>query len=320
MGVDPDPRELYRARARIGPAVRRTPLQSSPWLTDLTGVEILLKLECWQRTGAFKLRGAYNAVAALDPTVRRRGLVTASAGNHGQGTALASRLLGCQVRVFVPASAPATKKARIRGFGARLSEVQGSYDDAARLARDAADRTGARFVHPFADPDVVAGQGTVGLEILEDLPDVRTVVVPVGGGGLLAGVGIAVRAIAGRHVRVLGVQSSATRAMHAAFEAGAVVDTPVVPTLCDGLAGEVELVSYERARAVADGIQLVDEATVAPAIRSLYHHEGVVAEGAGVIGVAAVLAGTLELEGPAVVVVSGGNIDGKVLAGILAEE
>jgi len=297
--------------------VRRTPLQASDWLSERAGCEVLLKLECWQRTGSFKLRGAYNAVAALTESERARGLVTASAGNHGQAVALAARAHGTAAVVFVPADAPTTKKSRIAGYGAELRAIDGTYDDAAVAATGHAKETGGYYLHPFADPLVVAGQGTVGLEVLEDRPDVRTVVVPVGGGGLLAGVGVAMRALAGDRARIWGVQSSATRAMHAAFEHDAVIETRLEPSLCDGLAGEVEPVSYGRARIVADGVRLVDESRIAPTIRELFQREGVVAEGAGATGVAAVLDGTVELEGPAVVVVSGGNIDGATLGRIL---
>jgi threonine dehydratase len=299
--------------------VRWTPLQHSPWLSDHLGVPVYLKLECWQRTGSFKLRGALRAVAGLDPAVRARGVVTASAGNHGQAVALAAHIHGVSAIVFVPDHAPATKQARIRQYGAELRLVAGSYDDAARAARALSLEGNIPFVHPFNDPDVVAGQGTVGLEILEDLPGVRQVVVPVGGGGLVAGVGAAVKSAASE-VRVIGVQSTETRAMHAAFAAGQVVATPVVPTLCDGLAGEVEPESYHRARQVVDSLWLVGEAEVASAIRELYVHEGVVAEGSGAVGLAAALAGSLDPDGPVVIVVSGGNIDRADLARILAGE
>ena len=312
----PGPRraDLDAARRRIRGAARHTPLEHSSWLSEHAGVPVHLKLECWQRTRSFKLRGAYNAVAALDPETRARGLVTASAGNHGLALAEAGRLLGAPATIFVPESAPATKKDRIRRAGGELREVAGIYDDAAAAARAFAEASGVRFLNAFADTDVVAGQGTVGLEILEDLPDVREVLVPVGGGGLAAGVGIAVAARA----RVTGVQSTATTAMHAAFEAGRVVGVDDPPeTLCDGLAGETETEAYERARGVVDSIRLVDEAAVAPAIRELYRVEGVVAEGSGAVGVAAILAGDLHLEGSAVVVISGGNIDRHVLARIL---
>lgn len=312
---DPSRSELDEARRRIRGAARHTPLEHSPWLSEHAGVAVHLKLECWQRTRSFKLRGAYNAVAALDPEVRAHGLVTASAGNHGLALAEAGRLLGAPVTIFVPGSAPATKKDRIRRAGGDLREVPGIYDDAAAAARTFAEESGVRFLNAFADADVVAGQGTVGLEILDDLPEVRDVVVPVGGGGLIAGIGIAA---AGR-ARVIGVQSTATTAMHAAFEAGRVVPVDDPPaTLCDGLAGETEPAAYERARGVTHGIQLVEEATIGPAIRALYRNDAVVAEGSGAVGVAAILAGDLHLEDPAVVVISGGNIDRHVLARILS--
>ena len=306
--------DLEAARRRLRNAAHHTPLERSAWLTDRAGVPVYLKLECWQRTRSFKLRGAYNAVAALDADTRARGLVTASAGNHGLALAEAGRLLETRTTVFVPESAPATKKERIRQAGGELRQVAGIYDDAAAAARAFAGASGGHFLSAFTDPDVVAGQGTVGLEILDDLPDVREILVPVGGGGLAAGVGIAVAGTA----RVVGVQSTATTAMHAAFSAGRVVAVDDPPeTLCDGLAGETEPVAYARACPVVERIDLVDEAVIGPAIRALYRNEAVVAEGSGVVGVAAILAGDLHIEGPAVVVISGGNIDAHVLARIL---
>lgn len=314
----PNVRQLYEARERVNRVARHTPLQHSPWLSERAGCEVYLKLECWQRTNSFKIRGAYNAVASLDEETREKGLVTASAGNHGQAVALAAREFGARATIFVPANAPETKKARIRGFGADLREIEGSFDDAAEAAREHSRTTGAYYVHAFVDPAVVAGQGTVGLEIIEDLPRVREVVVPVGGGGLVAGIGIALKSITGDSTRILGVQSTATSSMYRAFEAGSVVPTEIGTTLCDGLAGEVEAESFDRARNVVDGMVLVDEDHVAPAIRALYHRDGVVAEGAGAVGVAALLAGELELEGPAAIVISGGNIDVGNLARIFA--
>lgn len=318
VGLLPGTGALDEARERLRGVARRTPLPLSGWLSDRAGVPVHLKLECWQLTGSFKVRGAFNAVAAMEESARGRGLVTASAGNHGVAVAHAARVHHTAATVFVPGSAPATKKARIRRLGAELREVDGSYDDAAEAAREHATRTGARLVHAFADPAVVAGQATVALEILEELPDVREIVVPVGGGGLAAGVGAALAAH-GPGARALGVQSTATRAMYDAFRAGRVVPVQDAPTLCDGLAGETEEEAYERARAGLDELGLVEEAAVGPAIRALYEHEGIVAEGAGAVGIAAVLEGTLSLEGPAVVIISGGNIDGPRLARILGE-
>lgn len=314
----PPPAAVYAARARLGGQVRRTPLQRSGWLSERAGVDVWLKLECWQRTHSFKLRGALNAVALLDARQRARGLVTASAGNHGLAVARAARLRGDGAVVFVPANAPETKKGRIRREGAELREVDGIYDDAAAAARAHATETGAHYLHPFQDPAVRAGQATVGLEILEALPEVREVVVPVGGGGLAAGVGAVVRHMV-PEARVHGVQSTATTAMHDAFEAGAVVPTRDAPTLCDGLAGETEPEAYRAVRAALHELHLVEEARIAPAIRDLFREEGIVAEGAGVVGVAALLDRVLPLAGPTAIIVSGGNIDARHLGPILSE-
>ncbi len=316
---DPPLAHVYRARVRTKRVVRRTPLQHSPWLSRHAGVPVHLKLECWQHTNSFKLRGAYNAVSTVDPAHRAAGLVTASAGNHGQAVALAARLHGATATVFVPESAPSAKRNRIRAFGGVLREVPGSYDDAAAAARAYEEEAGARFIHGFNDPEVVAGQGTVGLEIVEELPELTTVVVPVGGGGLIAGVGLVVKSLVGTGARVLGAQSEETVAMHAAFTAGRVTPVPVTDTLCDGLAGETEQESFERAWRVVDSLHLVTERSVARSMRLLFDQERVVAEGSGAVGVAAVLEG-LPLEGPTTIVVSGGNVDGRTLARILGND
>jgi threonine dehydratase len=316
VSAAPDIQDILEARDRIRHVARNTPLQHSPWLSERAGCLVFLKLECWQRTGSFKVRGAYNAVAQLDAGARR-GLVTASAGNHGQGVALAARELGIPVDIFVPEGAPETKKARIRQYGARLHTVPGIYDDAAAAARHFAQAEGAVHLHPFADPRVVAGQGTVGVEIVEALPRIHTALVPVGGGGLIGGAGLALKTLTDGAVRVIGVQSDATPAMHAAFQAGRVVPAPMRDTLADGLSGETETVSFERARAVTDDLVLVQESSIAPAIRDLYRHDGVVAEGSAAVVVAAILDGIVTLDGPAAVIISGGNIDAAILARIL---
>ncbi|MBI4543997.1 MAG: pyridoxal-phosphate dependent enzyme [Gemmatimonadetes bacterium] len=312
----PGLREIYDARRRIAGVARRTPLDRSCWLSQRAGSDVYLKLECWQRTRSFKIRGAYNAIASLDRAARARGLVAASAGNHGQGVALAARQLGARATIFVPESAPHTKQERIRAFGGELRTVAGTFDDAEAAATEFAAATGARFIPASSDPAVVAGQGTIGLEILEDLPAVQEVIVPVGGGGLIAGIGTALKAGAA-DVRVVGVQSDRTPAMHAAFQAGGVVEAPGGPTLADGLAGGVDEVSYAWARAVTDELLLVEESAIPGAIRTLYGYDSVVAEGAGAVGVAALCGGLLELKGPAVIVVSGGNLDAERLAAIL---
>lgn len=317
--LGPTPAEIYQARRRIMGVARRTPLDRSLWLSDTIGHDCYLKLECWQRTRSFKMRGAYNAVRAMDEATRGRGLVTASAGNHGQAVALAAREVGARATIFVPATAPETKKSRIRSFGAELNQDSPNYDEAQIAARAFADRTGATFVHAFSDRDVVAGQGTVGLEILEDMPGVRNVVVPVGGGGLIAGIGIAVKA-ADPTIRVIGIQSTQTPAMYEAFRAGELVNCPIGPTLADGLAGQVDELSYTRALGVVDEMLLVSEEAIPGAIRALYKIDGIIAEGAAATPVAAITEGVLKLDGPSVLVITGGNIDAGRFGGILSSE
>lgn len=310
--------DVLNAARRISGIVRETPLESSAWLTEVADTPVSLKLECWQRTRSFKLRGAANAVASMNADTLRSGPVTASAGNHGQAVALSAREAGGRATVFVPASAPAVKLDRIRRLGADLRVAGSDYDQAEALAREFADLHGRPFVHAFSDARVVAGQGTVALEILRQAPDVRTVIVPVGGGGLISGIGMVMRELA-PHVRVIGVQSEETRAMYDAFAAGRVVPVPVPPTLADGLAGCTDQATYELARDVVHRMLVVSERTIADAIRGLYHHEGVVAEGSGAVGAAALLERAVHSDGRVVIVVSGGNIDSGVLSALLAD-
>lgn len=310
----PELRLVRAAAEALRGRVYVTPLEHSPFLSERAGAPVHLKLECFQRTRSFKARGAMSALLARLDELPHRPVVAASAGNHGMGVALAASELGGHAIVFVPAGAPETKVRRIRALGAEVRLVEGTYDDAEAEAARAADEGGALLVHPFDDPDVVAGQGTVGLEIGAALADLAEVVVPVGGGGLLAGVGAA---LADRDVRITGVQSERTRAMHDAFAAGHVVPTNVVPTLADGLAGGVTEGGYLRARAVAEEVRLVAESGLEDAIRLLYRHHGVVAEGSAAVVVAAVLEGVVRPRGPTALVVSGGNIDAARLAAIL---
>ena len=310
--------EIYQARQRIQGVVRRTPLDHSLWLTNLTGFDTYMKLECWQRTRSFKMRGAFNAVSTLDEAHRARGLVTASAGNHGQAVALAAREVGARAMIYVPRNAPETKKRRIQAFGATINTDYATYDDAQVAAEEYARKVGATFVHSFSDRAVVAGQGTVGVEILEDMPNVKNVIVPVGGGGLIGGIGIVIKS-ANPDIRVLGVQSTQTPAMYNAFKAGKLVDYPVGPTLADGLAGQVDETSYARAREVVDEMYLVKEEALPASIREMYH-EGVVGEGSAAVCFAALAEGVIKVDGPTVVVITGGNIDAQCFAKILTSE
>jgi threonine dehydratase len=299
--------------------VRRTPLERSDALSEIAGADVHLKLEGMQRTGSFKLRGGYNVVALLPPEERARGLVTASAGNHGQGVALAARMLGARAVVFVPESAPEGKKRRIARFGAELRCVPGSYDDAQAAGAAFAAESGAVFVSAFGDPALAAGQGTVALEIFDELPGVRTIVAPVGGGSLLGGIGVVARALG--DVRVVGVQTDETAAMHASLAAGRPTSTRYGPTLCEGLSGDVDERALALAREVVDEVVLVSEDAVRRAIRWLYVEEGVVAEGSAAVAAAALLEGAVRgLEGPVAVVLTGSNLDAARLAPILAGE
>jgi threonine dehydratase len=308
--------EIRAAQQRIAGTAHRTPAERSDALSAEAGCDIFLKLECWQRTRSFKLRGAYNAIAALSDAERARGIVTASAGNHGQAVAFAARATHARATIFVPRDAPGVKKDRIRRFGAELRDDPADYDAAELAAQEEADRSGRVFVHPYSDPAVVAGQGTVALELLEDpgAPDV--VIVPVGGGGLISGIARALRELSPK-TRVIGVQSEETRAMYESLRAGHLVDVEITPTLADGLAGCTDAVSVERVRALVDDVVLVSEAAIADAIRVLYARDGVVAEGSGAVGVAAVRSGAVEVSGRVAIVVTGGNIDGGKLAAIL---
>lgn len=315
----PSPADVLAAARRLRGVARRTPLERSPWLSAETGADVHLKLETQQRTGSFKLRGAYNAIASLSAEERARGLVTASAGNHGAGVALAASLLGARATVFVPREAPEGKKRRIARFGAELREEEEGYDGAHHAAETHARRTGATFIHAFSDPAVVAGQGTVGLEIVRELPEVRTIVVPIGGGGLVGGIGIVARAL-GRGVRIVGAQTEETRGMHAALQAGHVVPLAYGPTLCEGLSGDVDERSLALARAVVDEIVVVSEDSVRRAMRRLYEEEGIVAEGSAAVAVAAVLQGAVGRGGPAAVVLTGANVDAARLAAVLGGE
>jgi threonine dehydratase len=296
----------------------RTPLRRSEALSALVGGDVYLKLESTQRTGSFKLRGAYNALSLLTPEERAHGVVTSSAGNHGLGVAEAAQLLGISATIYVPANAPAVKKEGIARRGARVLDEATDYDDAMVRARQHARDTGAVFVHPCLGVPLLAGQGTVGSEVLEELPSLQTMLVCVGGGGLLGGVGAYLLSEA-PHVRVVGVQSERTDAMSRAIEAGRVIEIENLPTLADGLAGQIDDDALAIGQATLESIVTVTEDDIASAIAWLWLAEGVRAEGSAAVCVAALRTGRLRhLTTPIVAIVSGGNIDEARLQGILA--
>jgi len=279
---------------------------------------VYLKWENLQTTGSFKLRGAFNALLTLTPDARRRGVVVSSAGNHGLGIAYAARSLGIRARVFVPSTAPAVKRDGIVAMGAEVDDSQPDYDAAHAAALEWSEREQMTFVSPCTGRPLLAGQGTVGLEILEDLPQVRTLVVPVGGGGLAGGIAVLVRAVA-PHVRIVGTQSELTNAMAESLRTGRRTTIPAVPTLADGLAGQVDDEGALIGRFALDEIVVVSEEQIADAMRWLARSHETRVEGSGAVGVAALLSRG-RWEGPVAAVVSGANVDGKVWSAIVGEE
>ena len=305
----PTPRAVLGAANRLKGVVRRTPLRRSDALSKLAGTDVLLKLECNQLTGSFKIRGAFNAVASMPREERARGVVASSAGNHGLGVAYAAQYFRAPAVIFVPSTAPAVKRDGIARFGARVDNAQPHYDAAMAAAVAYAEREGMRFLHPCLGDDLLAGQGTVAAEILEDEPDVRVVVAPIGGGGLAGGMAGYLRGTA-PNVRLVGVQSQATDAMARSLKAGRIVEIENLPTLADGLAGQVDAAALQIGREALGDVQVVTEDDIARAIAWLAEEEDLVVEGSGAVGVAALLTGVLgTLSGPVAVVISGGNID-----------
>ncbi|WP_182113289.1 MULTISPECIES: threonine ammonia-lyase [unclassified Actinotalea] len=310
--VDPVvPADVVAAASVLDGVVLRTPVESSRALSDLAGGPVLLKCENLQRAGSFKIRGAYVRMSRLTAEEQARGVVAASAGNHAQGVALAARLLGVDATVYMPVGAALPKVAATRQYGAAVELVGTSVDEALLAARDHADRTGAVLIHPFDHADVVAGQGTIALEILEQVPDVRTVVVPVGGGGLAAGV---VAALADRpDVEVVGVQAAGAAAYPASLAAGRPVPAERLSTMADGIAvGRPGDVPFGLLHAHGVRVRTVSEEDLSRALLLVAERAKMLVEPSGAAGVAALMAG-LEVRTPAVVVLSGGNIDPLVL-------
>lgn len=308
--------QVTAAARAIAPHIRRTPLERSEPLSALAGCEVLLKLEDLQHTGAFKVRGALHKLLHLDPAVRARGVVTASAGNHGQGVAHAARLLGVPAWVVLPQSVPLAKLTAIQRTGAEAIVEGAGYDEAHRVALRLAADKGVTYVHAFDDPDVIAGQGTVALEMLEDDPALDTVVVPVGGGGLLAGCGLVTSA---RGVRLVGVQSDGAPAFARSFAARTIVE--VAPrTIADGIAvGRPAERTLSIALAVAAEMRTVSDEAIARALLLLLERHKLLAEPAGAAALAALLESREPLGRRVGIVVSGGNIDPNLLAKVIQQ-
>jgi threonine dehydratase len=305
--------EVEAAAALLDGVVRRTPLWHSRGLADRVGGPVWLKCENLQRTGSFKIRGAYTRIARLTDAERARGVVAASAGNHAQGVALAARLLGTAATVYMPETAPLPKVAATRAYGAEIQLVGQTLTEALVAAAEQAERTGSVFIHPFDHPDVIAGQGTVGLEVLDQCPDVATVVVCAGGGGLVSGVAAAVKARR-PDVRVVAVQAEGAAAFPGSLAAGRPTALAAMATMADGIAvaapGDLTLAHV---RGLVDEVRTVTEEDLSRALLFCLERAKLVVEPAGVAAVAAVLADPAAFEAPVVAVVSGGNIDPVLL-------
>lgn len=313
VGLD----DVRRAEALLDGIALRTPLARSRDLSAKVDGEVWLKCENMQRTGSFKIRGAYNRMHALDDGERARGVVAASAGNHAQGVALAARLLGMPSTVFMPRLAPLPKVAATRGYGADVRLVGDALEETLAAAAEYADRTGAVLVHPFDHPLVVAGQGTVGLEICDQAPDVRTVVVPTGGGGLAAGIAVVLRELAPQ-ARVVGVQAAEMAAWPRSLKDGQPVRTPSRPTIADGIAvprpGQVPFALVSE---LVDEMLTVSEDALSRALLHCLERGKQVVEPAGAAGVAAILDDPERFTPPVVCVLSGGNIDPLLLLHVI---
>jgi threonine dehydratase len=318
----PDLQGFERAQDIVSHVARRTPMESSRFLAALAGVPVHLKCENLQRTGSYKLRGAFNRMSALTRDERALGVVAASAGNHAQGVAFAARELGIHATIFMPVGVALPKLEATRAYGAdvvlRGDSMGETLDAAARFAEE----TGAVLIPPFDHADVIAGQGTLGLEILEQAPDATTIVVPIGGGGLAAGIASAAKqraAALGRTIRVIGVQAENASPYPPSLAAGEPTTVPVVPTIADGIAvyrpGEL---NFDIIRHAVDEVVTVTEDDIARALLVLLERAKLVVEPAGAVGVAALMTGAVRPDGPTVVVLSGGNIDPLLMQRVIA--
>ncbi|GAB2176582.1 hydroxyectoine utilization dehydratase EutB [Dongia sp. agr-C8] len=307
----PDLAAIREAAAASVGAVLRTPLVASPALSAEAGHEVLLKLESLQATGAFKLRGATNAIRRLSDDQRRRGVGCCSTGNHGRAVAAAAKSAGIRAMVALSALVPATKVRAIEALGAEVRQVGVSQDQAQVEIDRLVNEQGLTDIPPFDHPDVIAGQGTIALELLEDRPDLRVIVVPLSGGGLISGIAIAAKALK-PEIRIIGVTMENGAAMVESLKAGKPVEVEEVASLADSLGGGIGLqnrYTFETCRELVDDTILVSEAEIYRGMRFLFREQRLVTEGGAAVGAAALLAGKLKLDGPAAFIVSGSNVD-----------
>lgn len=317
----PTLQEFEEAAKRVKSVVTKTPLIESHWLTEVTGNPVFYKCENLQRTGAYKVRGAYNLLSQLTKEEQKRGVVAASAGNHAQGVALAAQLLGIKATIFMPVGASLPKYQATIGYGANVVLTGAIFDETNTAAREFAQKTGAVYVPPFDHIDIVRGQGTVALEIFDQLPDVDNILVCLGGGGLTAGVALAAKLKAqelGRKVKVYAVQAELAAAYPASLRAGKPVEIKTQPTIADGIAvAKPGKVPFDIIAKYVDKVVTVSEDEIAKGMLGVLERSKLVVEAGGAVGVAAVLAKKLKLKGKTAIVLSGGNIDPLLLQRVI---
>ncbi|MCC6377170.1 MAG: threonine ammonia-lyase [Microbacteriaceae bacterium] len=318
----PELAEIEDARKIVSAVAQLTPMDSSRYLSNVLGSEIFLKCENLQRTGSYKIRGAYNRMVRLSPEERSRGVVAASAGNHAQGVALAAKELGIKATIFMPVGAALPKLQATKDYGAEVVLRGHNITEPLRAAAEFAEQTGAIFIPPFDHHDVIVGQGTLGLEILDQVPDVETVIVPIGGGGLIAGVASALKqkaALEGRKIRVIGVQAENSAPYPLSLSAGEPVEIRMRPTIADGIAvAKPGNLNFQIIRELVDEIVTVSDDETAQALLILLERAKLVVEPAGAVSVAAIITGKIRNTGKTVAILSGGNIDPQVMEKVIA--
>ncbi|GAA2236437.1 threonine ammonia-lyase [Herbiconiux moechotypicola] len=314
--------DIEAARTRVSAVAQVTPMESSRFLAEIIESPVYLKCENLQRTGSYKIRGAYNRISSLSDEEKARGVVAASAGNHAQGVAFAARELGIKATIFMPIGVPLPKLQATRNYGADVVLRGHSVEEALRAAAEFSQATGAVVIPPFDHLDVVTGQATLGLEILDQVPDVDTVVVSIGGGGLISGIASAVKqraAAEGRSIRVIGVQAANAAAYPPSLVAGEPVEITTAPTIADGIhVSKPGILNFEIISELVDEVVTVSEADIARALLLLLERAKQVVEPAGAAGVAAILAGKIVDAGTTVVVLSGGNIDPLLMQRVIS--
>lgn len=322
MPTLPTLEEIAGAREIVNRVATPTPMDTARFLSEIVGSPVWLKCENMQRTGSYKIRGATNRLAKLSPEQRGRGVIAASAGNHAQGVAFAARELGVEATIFMPAGVPLPKLEATRGYGANIELVGGTFQETLAAAQARAAETGAEFIAPYDHPDVIAGQATLGFDILDQLPDVETVVLPIGGGGLISGVASALKQVArqqGRDIRIIGVQAANSAAFPPSIEAGEPITIDAKPTIADGIAvSRPGNLTFPVVAHCVDEIVAVSEDDISRAILLLLERAKLVVEPAGAVAVAAVLAGAIRGTGETVLVLSGGNIDPMMLEKVIS--